>query len=75
MCSKRQGDRYSNIGDLINDLKTINSFTPVQDSTKEDFDSNTRIIPIVKDESVMDVKKEKKVSKNLKKRNLEKESK
>lgn len=63
---KRQGDRYSNIGDLINDLKTINSFTPVEDSSKEDFDSNTRIIPIVKDESVMDVKKEKKVTKKSK---------
>ncbi|NLC04342.1 MAG: Stk1 family PASTA domain-containing Ser/Thr kinase [Tissierellia bacterium] len=54
---KRQGDRYSNIRDLIRDLKNINSINQFANITEEDMDSNTRIIPIVKDESVINVKK------------------
>lgn len=63
---KRQAERYNNTGDLIKDLRNINNFSPILNSTVEDFNSNTRIIPIVKDESVMDMKKSKKTNKNKK---------
>ena len=63
---KRQSDRYNNIGDLIKELKNINDYSPIQNSIVEDLDSNTRIIPIVKDESVMDVKKGNKTNKSKK---------
>lgn len=63
---KRQAERYNNIGDLIKDLKNMDYFNPIKNSTLEDLDSNTRIIPIVKDESVMDMKKNNKENKNKK---------
>ncbi len=58
---KRQGDRYSNIRDLIKDLKNIDSLSAFRttESEESELDSNTRIIPIVKDESVIDVKNDK----------------
>ncbi len=66
---KRQADRYSNTIDLIKDLKSINEFSPMLNSTVEDFNSNTRMIPIIKDESVNDMKK------SNKKNNIKKEKK
>lgn len=54
---KRQADRYSNIRDLIKDLKNIDGVNSFESIMEEDLDSNTRLIPIVKDESVMDVSK------------------
>lgn len=63
---KRQADRYNNIGDLIKDLKNINDLSPSPSSIIEDLNSNTRIIPIVKDESVMNMKKGNKTNKNKK---------
>ncbi len=66
---KRQADRYSSIRDLIKDLKNIDSLNSFGGASEEELDSNTRIIPIVKDESVIDMKKD-----NNKKKNKEKKS-
>lgn len=61
---KRQANRYNNIGDLIKDLKSINILDIIQSPIVESLDSNTRIIPIIKDESVIDIKKDNKSNKN-----------
>lgn len=65
---KRQADRYNNIGDLIKDLRNINTMDIIQNPIVESIDSNTRIIPIIKDESVIDIKKNNKSSKNKNKK-------
>lgn len=66
---KRQADRYNNIGNLIKDLKNINIMDIIHVPIVESVDFNTRIIPVIKDESEIDMSDYNKTNKNKSKKN------
>lgn len=67
---KRQGDRYENISMMINDLDALkNSAKLYTNRLREDSESATQVIPLVKDEDVNNMKKTNPKKKNKKQDN------
>ena len=74
---KRQGDRYSNISDLIRDLKGVKNLD-ITTKIDNELDSATRIIPVIDieddDELEAKSKKRKKTNDNISKKAKKKKS-